>query len=378
MKTILPILLLVASLPLAGQSAPLKNLPSEGCSRTILKEDARPAYTLSGAWQTPSQLALVDIVENRVVTINPEGRFTGFQPKTVEAAIESAFQESFLPISAQRGQDGTWIELVGGRFAKVTTGEQGEEVAATQDLWGTELEKDAKLIAVLGWALAGDNIFGYGNFEMSDESIRTGFFRNTLEGHSDGNVLYSRPNGDTTQLWYRLGLPFVTSIGETGYALNMDKRLSIVKSAPGGDSISTVGGFTGQLRTPAAIPPFESPNDFPKIMEKLSSSTAPMGLHGWNGKLYLLWRRQSGEGGTWLLSRIDPERPASEALEATATVNSDAEHLLAIPGPKYWAFVEKGPVEGYMSQASDSVLFAPSSGIRSDFAHGQVLCRSRD
>jgi hypothetical protein len=341
----------------------------------VLTEDARPAFTISGAWVSPDELVLVDAPENRLVRVDTRGRRTGIQSKDVETTLRNAFEESFLPVSIRTAKGETWLELVGGRLAKLSS---IDRVLATHDLWGTQLGHGAKLIAILGWTIAGDDLFGYGNFELSDKSIETGFFRISLDNKADAEILSSKPNGATTQLWYRLGLPFIASIGEAGYALKMDDGLSLVKSLPGEEGLGRVGRFTGALGSPPGLTPFETPDDFKTIMGKLSSSTTPMGLYGWDGKLYLLWRYQDSNRGDWKVTRINPKKPAKEAWEATVILPSHAAQLMLIPGPRHWALVEKGSVEGYMTQSTDSVIFVPASRITSGFADKQLLCDLRE
>jgi len=366
---LLPLLALIG-LPLHSQPVASTDIRVTGCNRVALSEDARPSYTISGAWLSPFELALVDPPMNRLVRVSTQGRRIGVQSKDVEIAVKEAFQENFLPISIQTDPSGAWLELVGGRLAKLAS---AERVVATRDLWGTSLDGGAKLIAILGWSVAGSDIFGYGNFELADSSIRTGYFRINLDNPSDAMILTSKPNGDTSQLWYRLGLPFVASIGERGYALRLDDRLALVESSPGAP-LRTFGVFTGRLSGPPSLPPFVTPLDFVMIMKKLSVSTAPMGLYAWHGKLYLLWKYNDDSGSEWFISRIDPEKPASKALDARVSLDSEAEHLMIIPGPEYWAFVEKGPVKDYMTQATKSILFAPVETIEAAFVGNRVLC----
>lgn len=372
MRRLLPLLLLLPLIgaPLNGQGSLSTESKTDSCFRVSLEVAARPGYTSSGAWINPEELVLVDAVNNNLLTIDPEGHLVRKQSKDVEDTVTKTFRENFLPVAVVTGTDGVWLELVGARMAKLSG---TEKVMETVDLWGTQIDS-VKFGGAWRWTLAGDDIFGLGQFQLRDKSETAGFFRIDLNDPSKSTLLRIVPDGSTTQLWYRIGLPLVTSLGETGYALSMERPVSIVKSSPGAKKLEPLGTFTALLKAPPALLPFEDAGDFQKIMKKLTSSTAPMGLHGWNGKLYLLWRYQSQDRSKWLLSRIDPERPHAEMMEATVTLSSEANELITVPGPRYWAFVEQGPVEGYLTQSTNSILFVPTARVQEAFIHGQALC----
>ena len=69
-------------------------------------------------------------------------------------------------------------------------------------------------------------------------------------------------------------------------------------------------------------------------------ATAPVGLFGRGGFLYLLARQPRADHSTrWTIFQIDPAR---DQMVRSMTLPTHAPHLVVVPGPREWAVIEKG------------------------------------
>jgi hypothetical protein len=97
-------------------------------------------------------------------------------------------------------------------------------------------------------------------------------------------------------------------------------------------------------------------------METIERSKMPVGLYGWEGFLFVLTREPAQGGGTrWMIHKIDPRK---DAVVGSSQIPTRANHLTVVPGPKKWAFLEKGRVQDWGRQRNDRVLFVPASRLR--------------
>ena len=115
------------------------------------------------------------------------------------------------------------------------------------------------------------------------------------------------------------------------------------------------------------LPEFETPEQFVELMKFVERATMPIELHGWEGSVYILWRR----GQEWYLSKVDPSEDHVAGWVRLPTV---ANHLMVVPGDRYWALIEKRTVEGFGLQTIDSLRFIPSALVAS-FPAGHELCQ---
>lgn len=362
-------LLFVGIQPLgASQSRQAPIEKSGSCPVVGFEADTRPGWATTGDWTSPDELLLIDALQKEFLRYNDQGAFLGRQLKPTEVGIKKHFKD-FLPVVAHGSQERLWVQLVGTRMAKVEWG----EVTATLDLWGLPLRDDAKLVGILGWTLSDNELFGYGTFEMKDESIRAGFFRLNLEAPSDTAIIQDFPRDSPVHIWYRLGHNYLASLDGAEYALWVDEdAVSLLRYTPDNDSLHELTVIPDELRSPPALPKFESARDFRDVMTAVQNATMPTGLHAWEGYVYLTWRSRHSSGRqNWFVSRIDPER--GEIIETTA-LPSEANHLLVIPGSESWALVEKGPVEGFGFQTTERLRYIPASEIRGFTAQSR-LCQ---
>lgn len=372
---------LVLALILAGaphavaQQASMK-APSE-CRAVPVNASEGEIWTFSGSFSTPSELVLVDVLNDRLLRFDAgKARYQGPEPGVIEKVVGRAFGE-FSPsaIATNYKDQTTWIQLVGGRLLEVKEGNVLASTAKPTQLWGTQLEDNAKLVAVLRWALEGSTLFGYGNFRLANGDLNTGFYAVNLRDTTDAQVIASFPESHEAMTWYRLGYPYIAAVGEEGYVLKVNGALSIgkiVRKEPSGRyTLEHFSALPEELTTAAALPEFTTPEDYVSLMKAIEEMEVPAGLYGWEGHLYLLWRESHDNQQEWWLSKIDPK---NGKYLGKAQLPSSANHLMVVPGPRYWALVDRGQIRGLGMQSVKSVTFIPSSEIQ-NLPSRRTLCQ---
>lgn len=368
------LLLLLLVSPATGQQVGMGGVSD--CSEVPIDAAAGEMWVFSGSFSSPTQLDLVDVLNDRLLQIDAStARYLDGTSSVIEKVITRAFGD-FQPsaIATDRKNQRTWIQLVGGRFLELREDNALASTAKPTQLWGTQLEENARLVAVLRWAIMGDRLVGYGNFRMSDAELKTGFYVTNLKNTSDAEVVVSYPESHQALTWYRMGYPYVATVGNRGYVLNVDGDLSIgqIRREKSSDrfSLEWFAGLPEAVPSSVTLPTFTTPQDYIDLMEEVESMTIPAGLYGWNGRLYLLWRTKKADSQEWWLSEIDAE---SGVYLGQVKLPSTAEHVVVVPGPRYWALVDKGRIKGFGMQAVEGVTLIPSSMIE-NLSNNTDLC----
>jgi hypothetical protein len=80
--------------------------------------------------------------------------------------------------------------------------------------------------------------------------------------------------------------------------------------------------------------------------------------------------RHFQEGRTrWSLTKIDP-RLDTILWTASITLSSSTRHVMVVPGPKHWAWIEKGAPRGLFDQNVERIPFLSSEWLR-NFSNGE-------
>jgi hypothetical protein len=230
-----------------------------------------------------------------------------------------------------------------------------------------------RIESLWGWTLAGDDVMGYGDISFDGrERWESGVFRFPMSTPGDFEILSSSPyNGqDSSRIFFRLDMPFFAALEDKtdpgrgawkGYVLLMKDRLGIYRSAKGQSDLEFVMALPKGLEASPALPEFRRREDLPSVMRAIEQSALPAGLWAWNRHLYLLSRAPVGTKTQWTLTKIDPETPR---FVGSTVLPTQANHLTVVPGPRWWALVEKGPVLGFGAQSVDSAMLIPSDALR--------------
>lgn len=341
---------------------------TQACSHVALEE--RPGWTISGSWSADNELIVVDARRNRLLWFDTDGQLQHDEAGDLRLEFREGDEDRFTPTAVAQDGDTVWLQLTGSRMAKLD--ETASRVEKRFTLDGAKVSDAQEVSFVFRWSLMeGGELLGFADLKTTSGVWSSGFFRLDLDFPLQAKVFREVSLDDPARLWYRLGHPYLASIGETAYVLDVgSKDLRILKSEPNSVGTTPLEAFPRAIRRRPELPAFDRPNDLVELMAEVEASTMPTGIYGWKGYLWIVWRRPGIEGQEWLLTKIDPER---DKVEGTVILPSQAHHLLVVPGPHYWALVEKGVVRGWGTQSIDSMRLIPADLIES-FPSGANIC----
>lgn len=312
-----------------------------------------PRWTTSGIWDSSGeQLLLVDVLEGKVLQYNLQGKRT-------EAVSNPAFRNPILIHRA--GPDEVWVEDEDGRLVELN----GKLEQPRELIQLTEKVKSSKgsLRSVLGWVpLSLSEVMVFGDIQRT-KGATGAVLRVPLKEPASFQILREIGLETPEHRFFMVGQPYLAAVQSKPYFLISADTPQVVGPKGAGFRIVRRNAESG------ATEPFGRP-DLPKrvtmsttalLFEGLERSSTSAGLYGWNGSLFVLMRTPAGKGATsWSLMKIDPS--TGKRLWNRA-IDTRANHLIVVPGDKYWAFVEKGPVKGPGNQEVRSYLRVPASVI---------------
>ncbi|HEV7667772.1 MAG TPA: hypothetical protein VGS22_04560 [Thermoanaerobaculia bacterium] len=356
-------LVVVGTIALADSRTPASAISEskDSACRRVELEDA-PDWIISGAFSPSGEaLFLVDHHNQAILRYNDSGR--AFGPLSIGERLTS-----FRPSMLKSYGDGFVLEMAAGRYALF---DKNFAPLQTRDALREAGRVNPTLLSFFLWDVAGEDLIAFSDFSEGPSNVeRTGFVRLPIRSAEPISILNAYSPKDPIRNFNRLGHPYITSIGTTAYFLEMTSPPRLIRSrgrtrewAP--LNVTFPGGSPN-------LPEFWNRTDIPAVMEAVSKSSMPVGLYR-SGKSLIVLSRQKDPGRsttTWLLTRINPER---EQVLWTKRIDLSAEHVVAVPGPINWAFVEKGSVEAMGVQKSRSILFVPTSRIDNE-AGGSPIC----
>ncbi|MBV8203075.1 MAG: hypothetical protein JOZ15_20865 [Acidobacteria bacterium] len=224
------------------------------------------------------------------------------------------------------------------------------------------------------WTVAGNSIVAYGSVRSPryPEGFALGFLRLRVPGSGAPDAFWPFPQ----HRFYRIGYPYVASVGQTAYFLAMSQTATLNQIAPNGNPVPLPEALPSEFRTlPTLTSKMTGPADAPALFAELERATMPAGLYGTANGLYLLARRPASTGGTdWLLFQVGAE---GTKIRGLGYLRSAAKHLTVVPSPKEWYFFERGDVELTGRQDIRSMVVVPSTRLAAMTAQGIDLCPER-
>jgi hypothetical protein len=373
------VLSVALSAPGWAQSTPI-NAPDE-CRSYVVPKRLQPDWTIAADWISPRHLAVVDSIGGQVLHYTPEGKALGSQPEALARSISKSLDlKGFSPAAIRATPEGNrWIQLVSGDFVKLNG---YQEILDSFALNGLSAGEERIIAGLYSWTIAGSDLLAFGNLKDAAGTWSTGFYRVSLSSPYKASVIEELPRYPEERVWYRLGFNYLTSLSRTGYGLRIDEanhRLWIVRIPSGKDELQRLEVDIRPLMSLPSLHDYTTPQEYVQLMKEVEESTMPIGLYGWEEDLYVVWRNQEAPGGQeWYLTKIDispGQDPSSSVFRVVghATLPTSANHLMAVPGPEYWAFIEKGTVEGFGIQNVERVQYVPAARIRS-FAPNSRIC----
>jgi hypothetical protein len=166
--------------------------------------------------------------------------------------------------------------------------------------------------------------------------------------------------GTVLRAFNRLGgYDYIAALGKTAFILRMDD-LRIYRQVGDDNKLEPLAVNFAEVTQPGverppSLPRLLTKQDYTDAMARLELSTMPTGLYAWGDSLFVTTRIYDGKGTHWTITKIDPN---TKKILGTASIPTAANHLTIAPGPERWAFIEKGPVEGWHQvQEIPSILF---------------------
>lgn len=317
-----------------------------GASATRIDPQLGSAWLTSGAWMADGTLLLVDASRQQILRLDPSGRWLPSPKLPVSAREIRPTPDGFLLKVDSLEFVATDRELRPKRYFSLTPTE-------TSSVRG-----------IFNWVPVADTVLAFADVEERNSYWASGWVRISLASPGNHEMLRSVPLNAWERRIYPLGLPYLTSLGTNGYFLASDgagiRLFRVSLGQPGGP----VRELSGLLLNLPLLPGGGGAEAAIARYRELERSSAPAGLYGNQGKLYLLTRRLGSAGTEWLLHRLDPET-GSELGRLVLPVT--ASNLLIIPGKKHWAVIEKGPVLGPGRQEVKSVLFLLTTWVEGQF-----------
>lgn len=328
---------------------------------------------MGGAWlQDGRTLAFVDAMTQRIVKIAEDGSSLG-----VVTGPSGELVRSLSPrLLRARGSDGILIEgdVEGQQGVRLVAFDRG--FSPRSSLKVSNVSHKSLGITIYGiydWQPVGkDDVVAFADFARGPRTSdwTSGFLRFSLNTPDDLTVLSQGGLNDPQRVFSRLSYPYIAAIDDTAYILTMGVSTDLYKNTKSSLDLQRLEEFRSQL-TPISLGNLDAWADFPRLMRRVERSSMPAGLYAWNGSLYVLARRPEGKFTRWTLTRLSPE---TGRKLGTVILPTKANHLTVVPGPRHWAFLEKGPIQAGNRQQVETVLFVPSSRFRASFSAGGDLC----
>jgi hypothetical protein len=306
-----------------------------------------PAWVVSGTWtESPLELLLVDAVGNSVLRYSSTGSFLGAVPNL--EGIDPSLISSSPGGALLEGNDGQFVWL-------------NRKLEVARKLSALNLDyksKAATLASVFAWAPASDgHIYAFGDIrreeEDGSENWSSAFVRFPVAAPQKIQIIKEFSLSDPVRNFNLLGMPFIATVGKTGYFLVMDSQPYILGWSPGRPKPIRMA-LPADFGTAPKLPEKKGVSSAGDLFKTLETASMPSGLYGWKGSLFVLIRRSDETQKTqWLIGKVDP---TGNAHPEEFIINSSANHLVVIPGPGRWAVLEKGPVISLGQQQVKSLL----------------------
>lgn len=311
-----------------------------------------------------SAVFLLDALGERFLELSLEGRATNLVP--VSGHVGRILAEGWPDAVARQGDDLVVHLQIGDRLLRV-----GRElnVRSSISLADTGRRGAAALESMPLWDVtAGGDIIACGDLQGDDGEWHSGFYRLPADpaGAIAGLITYD-PR-DPLNIYCRLGVDLITTIGETAYFIVMEDPPCIYRQNPGDSEPQKLEAFPPLAGPPPVLPALRPREEYAALMQQVEDSDMVVGLYSHQASLYLLYRHHHNAGLSWLLSQIDPE---TDKEVGTICIPSGANHLMIAPGRREWVFIEKGPVKSLGFQDLRGILRVPFSEIQTSISKSQ-------
>jgi len=356
-SSILPVFLGLLSLVLPGapgSSRAETDIPPI-CIRASL--DPAPVWTFHGIWLDADspELVLADVAAGllRIYDASGDEKRTLARPGTGPLDYEHPTKIWPLEHGALMSDGSRLLWL-----------DDALEPVRSRDLDAAPMAPGGTVRMFFDWAATETRIFGIADARLPDGSWRSGFVSMSPEDPTEYTVLRQIPVADRREFdAYLMGYRHVSVLDGRGYFLAMREPPRILEAGTTG-VVRWLTAFPPGFDKIPALPPHGGAASGEVRFRAYESARLPVGLYGWNGRLYVLTREpldsRPDAGTRWSLTRIDPGK---DRIEGSVVLPTHTEHVSLIPGPRYWAILEKGRVKHSGDQPIRSMLWIATSWI---------------
>lgn len=343
-------MIIAVALGLSVFTAPMDAAPSAPIRGERIPLQQAPRWTTSGAWaaQGPS-LLLADVIRAEVRRYGMDGRFFG--------ALDGGYSKAEGvddPTLVQGAADGSvWIEHEDGHLFKLNAQLQFER---SLDLAGVK-GPQGRILSLFWWVpLGSSELLAFGHIEAGG-TVSGAVFRAPIADPAKFQILEKVAPDSPAHRFFLTGQSFLASVQGKPYYMIMEETPYLAR--PDGGRLIPVR-LTKDGRQPLKRPELPeriTMENTSELFRKLEQTASPAGIYGWKDSLYVLMRTPGQRATIWSLLKINP---STNRVVWNRVVDTSANHLVVIPGERYWAFVEKGPVKGPGNQEVSSFLRVPS------------------
>ena len=318
-----------------------------------------PIYATQGNWSPDgSKLYLVDPAQNHVFVYGGPGlSYLGAVPPPAFVG-----KDAFYPVSVRPVGNELLVENYPQRLLLLGSHYEVKRALHPLDITGSGKKAVARdqVKALWNWTVAGGDIVACSDIQKADDSWVTGIVRFPMSDSTDFKAFKTSDFNDLEWVFCRLGFPYVASIGDKAYVLLFRGQPGIYESSPEGKALRRLD-YSPKILQPVSLPEFASRLEFAAAtMKAVEETTMPVGLYGWHGSLYVLYRQFDRGTTSWVLHQVDPK---TGELLGHAEINVHATHLMLIPGEKRWALVQKGPALKLGEERTEAIRTIDASAI---------------
>jgi hypothetical protein len=309
-----------------------------------------------------STLLLIDRLYGKILAYQKDGRCLG----TVSDEVESSFA-GFVPSRLAVRGDEFILGLSGHRIMTLDASFMPKEQA---DFRSEAVRGPIQVDSMFMLQATTADVLTFSDYQ-GEEGWKSAFFRVPLTAPANFQLLGEPTVADSSRVFYRLGNQYIASIGETGYILQMDPEMRIVKNERGSSELTPLAAFAPGSRQLSPLPGFHSLKDTVVLMNAVEHANMPVGMFGWQNYLYVVSHSHESGTSVWKISKLDPR---TDRLVGWTVIPTEAAHLTVIPGAKQWSFLEKGHVYGYGEESAETMLHVPTSLIEGIAKDDQAVC----
>ncbi|MCP4548462.1 MAG: hypothetical protein GY835_18550 [bacterium] len=325
----------------------------------------RPAWTFSASWTLDQEMLIVaDLGFNTLRFYDKEGRFLNDIKKL------PGIEGDFYPSAIRTHGDSYLLQNSNDHFLML---DKDFHVISQVRLIGKGNDK-LTIGSIFDWTALGNSLLFFGDLKRVDGNNRiswsSAFIRLPLDEPSAFVILESMPYDVPERNNYLLGKPYLTTVGDTGYFLDLRSRGIyqedlLAEKSQARRRINEDARFDALLAQRPELPEKIGPQHARVVFKASGEVTHISGLYELRNSLYMLIRfaNETSKDRKWVLSEIDTQ---SGMITRSLALPTKASHLLVVPGESLCALIQKGPAVDLGEQEISSMVLIPTKLIEDE------------